>query len=122
MKLSSCLIIHNPFNIFRNFIEINRLKMEVSVSENKENKRFEVMVDGKLAMIEYIKAQNIIYLTHTEVPPELGGRGIASAMVEQVFQQIKQEGLELVPLCPFVAAYLKRHPEWIGILAKGYNV
>jgi len=96
--------------------------MEITVSENKEKKRFEVLVADKIAMIEYIRAQNKIYLTHTEVPPELGGKGIASSMVKQVLQQIKEEGLELVPLCPFVAAYVKRHPEWKDILAKGYNV
>ena len=96
--------------------------MEVTVSENKEKKRFEVLIDDKIAMIEYIRAQNKVYLTHTEVPTELEGKGIASSMVKQVLQQIKDEGLELVPLCPFVAAYLKRHPEWKEILAKGYHV
>ena len=96
--------------------------MEVIISENREKKRFETEVEGKLALIEYIRAQNKVYLTHTEVPKELEGKGVASSMVKQVLQQIKDEGLELVPLCPFVAAYLKRHPEWKEILAKGYNV
>lgn len=96
--------------------------MEVNVTENKEKKRFETRVGERLALIEYIRAENKIYLTHTEVPNELEGKGIASSMVKQVLQQIKDEGLELVPLCPFVASYLKRHPEWKEILAKGYNV
>jgi len=96
--------------------------MEVIVTENKEKKRFETEVEGRIALIEYIRAQNKIYLTHTEVPKELEGKGIASSLVKQVLQQIKEEGLELVPLCPFVAAYIKRHPEWKVMLAKGYNV
>jgi predicted GNAT family acetyltransferase len=96
--------------------------MELKVIENKEKKRFETEVEGRLALIEYIRAENKVYLTHTEVPKELEGKGIASSLVKQVLQQIKDEGLELVPLCPFVAAYLKRHPEWKEILAKGYNV
>lgn len=81
-----------------------------------------MVVEGKTALIEYIRAENKMYLTHTEVPKELEGKGVASSMAKQVLQQIKDEGLFLVPLCPFIAAYLKRHPEWKEILAKGYNV
>jgi predicted GNAT family acetyltransferase len=96
--------------------------MEVKISENKEKKRFEAMVDGATAVIEYIRAEDKMYLTHTEVPKQLEGKGVASAMAKQVLEQIKVEGLQLVPLCPFIAAYLKRHPEWKEILAKGYHV
>ena len=96
--------------------------MEIVISENKERKRFEAVVDGKTAFIEYIRAEDKVYLTHTEVPKELEGKGVASAMAKQVLQQIKSESLFLVPLCPFIAAYLKRHPEWREILAKGYHV
>lgn len=96
--------------------------MEIKIIENTDKKRFEAEVDGRLAFIEYIRAQQQIYLTHTEVPIALEGKGIGSSMVKQVLQQIKTEGLELVPLCPFVAVYIKRHPEWNEILAKGYSV
>ncbi|MBZ0328117.1 MAG: N-acetyltransferase [Altibacter sp.] len=96
--------------------------MDIKISENKDRKRFEMVVEGKTALIEYIRAENKMYLTHTEVPKELEGKGVASSMAKQVLQQIKDEGLFLVPLCPFIAAYLKRHPEWKEILAKGYNV
>lgn len=96
--------------------------MDFRISENLEKKRFEVVVENKTAFIEYIRAENKMYLTHTEVPRELEGKGIASGMVQQVFQRIEKEELKLVPLCPFVAAYLKRHPEWHTILAKGYRV
>ncbi|RMA57804.1 GNAT family N-acetyltransferase [Ulvibacter antarcticus] len=96
--------------------------MEVIVSENKEKKRFEAKVEGNLALIEYIRAEDKVYLTHTEVPKALEGKGVASSMANQVLQQIKDENLKLVPLCPFIAAYLKRHPEWKELLAKGYSV
>jgi predicted GNAT family acetyltransferase len=96
--------------------------MEVKIKENKEKKRFEVEVENKLALIEYIRAEDKIYLTHTEVPSELEGKGIASSMAKQVLQQIKDEDLKLVPLCPFIASYVKRHPEWKEILAEGYKV
>ncbi len=96
--------------------------MEVEIKENIEKKRFEAEVENSLALIEYIRAEDKMYLTHTEVPTELEGKGIASSMAKQVLQQIKDEHLKLVPLCPFIASYIKRHPEWKEILAKGYNV
>ncbi len=96
--------------------------MEVKIKENKEKKRFEAEVENKLALIEYIRAEDKMYLTHTEVSSELEGKGIASSMAKQVLQQIKDENLKLVPLCPFIASYVKRHPEWKEILAEGYKV
>ena len=96
--------------------------MEVVVTQNEARKRFEAEVNNKLALIEYIKTKDKIYLTHTEVPNELEGQGIASGMVKQVLNHIREQELALIPLCPFVAGYVKRHPEYASLLAKGYSV
>ena len=96
--------------------------MDVVIEENKVKKRFEGKVEDKLAIIDYIRAEDKMYLTHTEVPSELEGKGVASKMAKFALEQIKQEGLKLVPLCPFIASYVKRHTEYKEILAKGYNV
>ncbi|WP_276391830.1 GNAT family N-acetyltransferase [Eudoraea chungangensis] len=87
-------------------------------------KRFELAIDGKIAFIEYIlNSQGVIYLTHTEVPLELGGKGVGTAIVSKTIAYIKKEGFLLAPLCPFVAAYLKRHPERVqGLLAPGFSI
>jgi hypothetical protein len=89
-----------------------------------EKKRFELVVDGHTAYMEYmLSKQHIIYLTHTEVPVQLEGRGIGSAMASKVLDHIGESGLKLAPLCPFLAAYLKRHPERAKeLLAPGYSV
>ncbi len=89
---------------------------------NKERKRYELQVEGKTAFIEYLLAQGKIYLTHTEVPTSLEGKGIGSQMVRGVLEEIRKTDLKLMPLCPFVAAYLKRHPEWKSLLAPGVNI
>ncbi len=90
---------------------------------NEEKKRFELEVESNTAFIEYILTnENIMFLTHTEVPIELEGKGVGSAIVSQTLDYIKEKGYTLAPLCPFVAAYIKRHPDWKTILAKGYNV
>jgi predicted GNAT family acetyltransferase len=89
---------------------------------NEDEKRYELKIDSDIAMIEYIKARNEIYLTHTEVPKELEGRGFGSKLVLYALEDIKEKGLRLVPLCPFVAAYIKKHPEWRELVMKGINI
>ncbi|MEZ5106178.1 MAG: GNAT family N-acetyltransferase [Draconibacterium sp.] len=81
-------------------------------TNNETARQYEFHIDGFIPRIAYVKSGNKIYLTHTEVPPELGGKGIGKALVEMVLEDIRQKGMLLVPLCPFVVKYLKRHPEW----------
>lgn len=90
---------------------------------NEDKKRFELDVEGHTAIIESIlSTDNVMFLTHTEVPVALEGKGVGKQIVENALQYIKDHGYKLAPLCPFVAAYLKRHPEWKTILADGYNI
>ena len=79
-------------------------------------------IDGHRPRAEYLLARGKIYLAHTEVPNELSGKGIASALVKQVLEDIEAKGLPLIPLCPYVAAYIKRHPEWFKVLDKSVNI
>jgi uncharacterized protein len=96
---------------------------ELEIIRNEDKGRFELEVEGHVAFIEYmITIQGIIFLTHTEVPKALNGKGVGSAIVTKTLNWIKEKGYPLAPLCPFVAAYVKRHPEWKEILAPGYNV
>ena len=86
--------------------------------DNEENRRYEFRIDGHIAKIEYIKTPNgEIYLTHTEVPRALGGKGIGSQLVEKALKDLR-----LVPLCPFVAGYIHKHPEWRRIVMKGFHI
>lgn len=91
--------------------------MSYTLIDNEEQKQYEFHIDDDLARIEYIKAQGKIFLTHTEVPAKFEGKGIGSALVKQVLDDIQKKGLILVPLCPFVAAYLNRHPEYNTLLS-----
>jgi predicted GNAT family acetyltransferase len=96
---------------------------EKAFTLNEAKKRFELEVDGHTAFIECILTNdNIMFLTHTEVPPALGGKGVGSRIVEKALNYIKDHGYTLAPLCPFVAKYLRIHPEWQTLLAKGYKV
>lgn len=92
------------------------------VIDNKESKRFEHHVDGNIAFVDYILAKGKIFLTHTEVPQGLEGKGIASGLVKSVLHEVKDRDLTLVPMCPFVAAYIKRHPEWKELVLRGIRL
>ena len=94
----------------------------LDIRDNQELKRYEADYDGHTAFITYIKAKGKVYLTHTEVPKGLEGRGVGSALVKGVLAHLKENGHKLFPLCPFVAAYIRRHREWEEILAEGVHV
>lgn len=90
--------------------------------DNTERHRFELGVEGKTAFIDYIiNRKGVIYLTHTEVPKEAEGQGIASQIIELALSEVEKRGLKLVPICPFVKVYLQRHPEWEKLLAEDFR-
>lgn len=83
------------------------------LTDNTAMQQYEFDIDGQLAVIEYVKPrEGIIYLTHTYVPEALSGRGVGTALVEAVLEDIRSKGLVLVPQCEFVAQYIVRHPQW----------
>lgn len=96
--------------------------MEYQLINNEERKQYEVHTDGVVLRIEYIHAQDRIFLTHTEIPKSMEGKGLGSAIVKLALEDIEKKGLTLVPLCPFVALYIKRHPEWRKLVMKGINI
>ncbi len=96
--------------------------MEYRLIDNAEEKQYEFHIENLITKIEYIKAKNKIFLTHTEVPKSLEGKGIGSALVKAVLEDVQRNEWTLVPLCPFVAAYIKRHPEWRSLVLKGINI
>ena len=82
------------------------------VIDNKAESRFELPVDGALAIAEYRIVGDTIHFTHTETPAALQGKGIASRLIQGALTSAKQRGLKIVPRCSFVAAYIARHPEF----------
>ena len=81
------------------------------VVDNAAAGRFELAVDGHLAIAEYHIAGGAIYFTHTETPPALEGRGVGGRLVRAALESAKARGLKIVPRCSFVAAYQRKHPE-----------
>jgi hypothetical protein len=82
------------------------------VRDNAALHRFELEVDGHLAVAYYRPAPGVITFTHTEVPPALGGRGVGSTLIKGALALVRSQGLKVVSKCPFVSAYLGKHPEF----------
>jgi uncharacterized protein len=89
---------------------------EISIQNNTEASRFEVEVNQRLAILEYIETENLITFTHTGVPPELEGRGLGSALAHTGLEYARSKGLSIRLLCPFVRSYVDRHLEYESLL------
>jgi predicted GNAT family acetyltransferase len=92
--------------------------MTSDIRHNEQESRFETTIDGSVAFAEYDREEpNRIVFTHTIVPDELSGRGVAGQIVKYGLDYARDQKLTVVPQCSYVAAYIKRHPEYEDLLA-----
>lgn len=85
----------------------------LQVVNNEAERRFEIVLEDGTAFIKYArKGEDIYNLYHTEVPEQFAGKGVGSALAKGTLEYIKAEGKQIIPTCPFVKAYLKRHSEY----------
>jgi predicted GNAT family acetyltransferase len=90
----------------------------VDVIHNDEANRFELTVDGHLAVLDYILRGEIIIFTHTGVPPAIGGRGLGSKLVQTGLAYAREHGLKVRSLCWFVSKYICLHSEYQDLAQK----
>jgi uncharacterized protein len=84
--------------------------MNADVIDNPERSRFELAVNGETAILVYERTPTALRLIHTEVPEALRGRGFGELLVKAALERGRADGLSIVAICPFVRAYLRRHP------------
>ena len=88
------------------------------IVNNRERHRYELAVDGHIAATYYAIADGVITFIHTEVPPELGGKGIASKLIRGALDQVRAEGLKVIAQCPFVKAFIEKNPAYQDLLKR----
>ena len=93
----------------------------ILVTNNDKQQQFEISMDGELAVLQYRFYKNDIALMHTEVPEKLSGKGLASALAKYAFGWAKEHNKKVMVYCPFVASFLKRHPEYDSQVDKSYR-
>lgn len=90
--------------------------MEYKIVHNEGANRFETEVEGMVSVVDYRRRGNLFIVTHTGVPSQLEGRGIAGAITKALLDYIRENNLKVRPLCPYTKAYINRHPEYNDIV------
>lgn len=93
--------------------------MAESFHDNEHRSRFEFDIDGRIAFVTYRKSSDAITLIHTEVPPELGGRGIGSKLGRATLSAVRSQGRKLSVECDFIRSFIGKHPEYSDLLETG---
>ncbi len=88
-----------------------------AVIHNAVASQFEARTEHGIATLKYAVRGDVLDLTHTSVPQEAEGQGTGSALAHAVLQYARKEGKKVIPSCPFVLAYLKRHKEFADLVA-----
>ncbi len=87
--------------------------MHTEIHDNPDRNRYEITADGEPAgHAEYVRKGGRVIFLHTEIQPAFEGQGIGSALAVGALDDVRERGLTTVPLCPFIAGYIERHPEY----------
>jgi len=95
---------------------------ELPLIDEEESRQFVLVVGGHRVRMEYDRTPDRIFLTHLLVPPAVEGEGVSEALTEKVLAWVESRGMKLVPYCPFVKTYLRRHTAWQRLLVKGVQI
>jgi predicted GNAT family acetyltransferase len=93
--------------------------MTTEVHDQPDLHRFEIHVDGELAgFARYVRKGDRIYFVHTEIDPQFEGKGLGSVLASSALDAVRATGEPVVPLCPFIAAFIEHHPEYDDLVDK----
>jgi predicted GNAT family acetyltransferase len=95
-----------------------------TVADNPGKERFEISVDGEVVgMTQYRLSKNrgLIAFIHTEIDPEREGEGLGSRLISFALDSARERGLAVLPFCPFVRAYIERHPEYADLVPEDHR-
>jgi predicted GNAT family acetyltransferase len=94
---------------------------DITVTNNEAQQHYQARIDGSVARLEYERRGDNLVLLHTEVPEALGGRGVGNVLAQAALEDARARNLTVVPLCPFVNAYLRKHPEHLGVVEPNHR-
>ena len=91
--------------------------MATEVVNHPEQRRYEITSDGTPAgHAEYTVTDELITFTHTEIDPSFEGQGLGGTLVREALDDVRERGLAVLPLCPFVKGWIERHPDYIDMV------
>jgi predicted GNAT family acetyltransferase len=89
---------------------------EITVTDNRAAGRYQTEINGFVALADYELEPDRIIFTHTEVPEALSGGGVGGKLARFALDDARARNLAVIPLCPFIAAYIRRHPEYLDLV------
>lgn len=95
--------------------------MSYDVRHNPDRSRFETEVDGRECVLDYALEDGVVSMNRVYVPPPLEGRGIAGAITRHALDYSHEQGWKVIPNCPYVAAWIERHPDYQDLIADPDN-
>jgi uncharacterized protein len=93
----------------------------LEITHNPAEKRFEVFINGELSKLDYIEDGNTIVMTHVGVHPEHRGGGVAGKITQVALEYAKEKHLRVIPMCSYVATYIRRNPHYIELTKQQGN-
>lgn len=90
---------------------------DIRVTDNPEASRYEITVDGtRVGLADYRLRAGVVAFIHTEIEPRLGQQGLGTQLVREALDDARARGLAVRPLCPFVADFIERNPEYADLV------
>jgi predicted GNAT family acetyltransferase len=95
---------------------------DISLADRPEAHRFELRKAGEVAAhAEYNLLEGMLMFTHTEVLPQFEGQGLGSKLAAFALDEVRRRGLAAVPVCPFIAGYIRKHPEYRDLVPENHR-
>jgi len=98
-------------------IDVEKLVVTHNAAEN----RFETWIDGQLSKLDYMLDGVTIVMTHVGVYPEQRGQGVAGKLTQVALEYAKENSLRVIPMCPYIATYIHRNPQYIELTKQQMN-
>lgn len=87
----------------------------MDIVHNTDARQFQVEVEGHRGVIDYTLRNGVMTITHTDVPPAIGGRGVAAELTRFALETARREGWKVIPACSYAAAFMHKHPEFADL-------
>jgi predicted GNAT family acetyltransferase len=95
------------------------MAQSLTVVHDQAAGQFEIHADASVAVLAYVRRGDTLDLLHTRVPAELEGKGFGGALARAALDYARENGLKIIPTCPFVNAFLRRHKEYANLVQVG---
>jgi len=95
---------------------------KLEIIHNEAENRFETWIDDQLSKLDYMQDGDIIVMTHVGVNPEHRGQGVAGKLTQVGLEYAKEKSLRVIPMCSYVAAYIRRNPQYADLMKQRTGV